>query len=146
MNYSKDNEPQSSTSANLSYVFNPVFRSNDVDSVNSDIEREISLTKIKLDEIANAKRMFEEKKNRIFNELLAARNNLSSADLAVKEKAVKKYPQIERSYASLQQPSETTEPILIRLNYLKGTLHVRKNQNISEFISFITFKKNNHEK
>ena len=63
--------------------------------------------------------MFEEKKNRIFNELTTARNNLSSADLAVKEKAVKEYLQI-------QQPSETVEPILIRLNFLKGKLNVRK--------------------
>jgi hypothetical protein len=140
LSFSKDNEPQTSTSVNLSYVFNPVFRSTDVDSVNTDVEKDISLTKIQLEAVANAKRLFEEKKSRIFKELTTAQENLSSADLAIKEKAIKEYPQMQRAYASLQEPAETTQQILIRLSYLNQKLHFRKTQKISGFISYITFK------
>jgi hypothetical protein len=140
LSFSKDNEPQTSTSVNLSYVFNPVFRSNDVDSINAEIEREISLTKIQLEAIANSKKIFEQKKSRIFKELITAQENLSSADLATKEKAIKEFPQMQRAYASLQEPAETTQQILIRLSYLNQKLHIRKTQKISGFISYITFK------
>ena len=140
LSFSKDNEPQSSTSVNLSYVFNPVFRSNDIDSISADIEREISLTKIQLDAIANAKKIFEEKKMLIFKELAKVQDNLSSPDLAVKEKAIKEFPQLQRAYASLQEPAETTKQILIRLSYLNQKLHIKKTQKISGFISYITYK------
>jgi hypothetical protein len=141
LSFSKDNEPQTSTSVNLSWVFNPVFRSTDVDSVNTDVEREISLTKIQLESVANTKKLFEERKSRIFKELTIAQENLSSADLAIKEKAIKEYPQMQRAYASLQEPAETTQQILIRLSYLNQKLHFRKTQKISGFISYVTFKK-----
>jgi hypothetical protein len=140
LSFSKDNEPQTSTSVNLSWVFNPVFRSTDVDSVNTDVEREISLTKIQLEAVANTKKLFEERKSRIFKELTIAQENLSSADLAIKEKAIKEYPHMQRAYASLQEPAETTQQILIRLSYLNQKLHFRKTQKISGFISYITFK------
>ena len=99
-----------------------------------------------MDAIANTKKIFEEKKSRIFNELTIAENNLSSPDLAIKEKAIKEYPQLQRSYTSLQEPAETTQQILLRLSYLNEKLHIRKTQKISGFISYITFKNNRHEK
>ena len=135
LSFSKDNEPQTYTSVNLSYVYNPVFRSTDGDSVNSDVEREISLTKIQLEAVANAKKLFEEKKSRIFKELITAQENLSSVDLSTKEKAIKEFPQMQRAYASLQEPAETTQQILIWLSYLNQKLHIRKTQKISGFIS-----------
>lgn len=139
LSYSKDNQPQSSNSVTLSYVFNPVFRSNDVDSINSDIEKEISLTRIQLESAEYAQKIYEAKKSRIFNELTAAKQNLLSADLATKEKAVKDYPQLEKTFSSLLEPSESIQPFLIRLAYLNQKLHIRKTQKISGFISYITF-------
>ena len=146
LSFSKDNEPQSSTSVNLSYVFNPVFRSNDIDSINAEVEKEISLTKIQLEAVANTKKIFAEKKKRIFIELTAAQENLSNIDLAIKEKAIKEFPQLQKTYASLQEPTETTQQIQIRLAYLNQKLHIRKTQKISGFISYITFKNNSNEK
>ena len=83
-----------------------------------DIERKVSLTKIQLDAVANIKKPFETKKTRIFNERTTAENNLSSQDSAVKEKAIKEFPELQIAYASLHEPAETTQQILIRLSYL----------------------------
>lgn len=68
------------------------------------------------------------------------KENLSNPDLAEKEKAVKEYPSIRKSYLSLQQPTESIQPILIRLAYLNQKLHIKKNQRISGFLSQFTFK------
>ena len=92
-----------------------------MDSINADIEKEISLTKIQLDAVANTKKLFETGKTRIFNELTTAEYNLSSQDLAVKEKAFEEFPQLQRAYSSFQEPAETTQRILIRVLSMAAT-------------------------
>lgn len=73
-------------------------------------------------------------------ELKDTREAIHSADLAVKEKAVKNLPSIEKSYESMQEHSSIIKQVLLRLKFLEQKLHVKKNQSISGFISYITFK------
>ena len=140
LSYSKDNEPQSSTSVNLNYVLNPVFKSQDLDTIDIDIERQISLTRLQLAEIQSARSDFTARKQIALEELTATKVAIHSTDLAVKEKAIKSLPAIVKNYESMQEHSTLLKPLQVRLNYLNQKLHVKKNQSISGFISYITFK------
>lgn len=140
LEYAKENQPQSSTSANLSYVFNPVFRSNDFDSINIEVEKQISLIKLQLAEIESQKISFNTRKELLYQEVTSTREKVNSADLATKEKAVKELPSLERAYNSLNPPATNSKPLLTRLSYLEQKLHIHKTQSISGYISFITLK------
>ena len=52
--YSKNNKPQSGTTVELENVYNPVFVSNDIDSIDASTEKNINLFKL---EIAKAQTM-----------------------------------------------------------------------------------------
>lgn len=140
LEFSKENQPQSSTSANLSYVFNPVFKSNDLDSINADIEKQISLLNLQLAEIRTQQKDFIERKQILFSELNEVRQDIKSLDLATKERAIRDLPALEKSYTSMHPPADNSKPLLTRLRFLQDKLHIRKTQSISGFISYITFK------
>lgn len=140
LEFTKEKQPQSSTNANLEFVFNPVFRSNDLDSINPDVEKQISILKLQLAEVENQKQDFYKKKELVFNQLVHLKEAVNSPDLATKEKAVKELPSLERVYNSLDPPTDNTKQLLTTLNFLEQKLHIRKVQKISGYISYITFK------
>jgi hypothetical protein len=58
----------------------------DFDSINADMEKEISITLFQLAILQNEKQLFQEKKKRILNEYIAVKDALQSNDLAEREK------------------------------------------------------------
>lgn len=117
-----------------------MFKSNDLDSINYEVEKQISLVKLQLAEIENKRRDHQQRKQSLMEELMATKEALNSPDLATKERAIKDLPALERSYNALHTPTDNAKPLLTQLNYLEQKLHIRKTQSISGFISYITFK------
>jgi len=96
--------------------------------------------KLELSEIANEKKVFTARKESLLEELKLTRQATTSPDLAIKERAIKELPALEKSYTAMHLTADNSKPLFTRLSYLQVKLHIRKTQRISGFISFITFK------
>jgi hypothetical protein len=64
----------------------------------------------------------------------------TSKHLAVKEDAVKSHAQILKDYDNLNPPLDNSAALLIRRKFLLSKLHIKRQQKISGYIAFITFK------
>ncbi len=89
LRYSKDNEPQSSTAINLSYIYNEVFNSSDIDSTDETIIKDISLLRLQLQENNFHIMQWKAKKERLIKAYNDVQEALKSEDLAEREKAIK---------------------------------------------------------
>jgi len=99
INFVNDNKPQSSITIDLTYLFNPIFQSTNIDSVDRIIETQIALAEEEKSNV-EAKIIYEKAENinnslgkeeaiKSYNQLL---NDINSDDLATKEKATKELP------------------------------------------------------
>ena len=140
LSYVKDNEPQTATTVNMQHVFNPIFRSNDIDSIDENIIKDISLIKLQMQENSIAMQVYtvtQAKKVNVFNQV---KEEINSSDLAVKEKAIKEYDRLKSQADPSSAPVNTNQALQLRLNYLTGKTHIIKRQSITGFMSYIIFK------
>ena len=140
LSYVKDNEPQTATTVNMQHVFNPIFRSNDIDSIDENIIKDISLIKLQMQENSIAMQLYtvtQAKKVNAFNQV---KEDINSTDLAVKEKAIKEYDRLKSQADPSSAPVNTNQALQLRLNYLTAKTHIIKRQSITGFMSYIIFK------
>lgn len=137
VHFTKDNQPQSSTSINLENVFNPVLTSNDVDSLDGSTEKEIALLRMEL-EAENAKQaQYWQQKAQAQNAYQKVLTDLNSTDLATSEKAVREKESAGRAFEAISKPLDNRPALRVRLNYLQSKLHVKKSQSITGYLEYI---------
>lgn len=135
--FTKDNQPQSSTSISLENVFNPVFATADIDSIDGAAEREISLVRLEI-EAENAKQaMYWQEKAAAESRYKSVLADLNSDDLAVREKAVREQDAAAAALKSVPKPLDNRQALRVRLNYLQSKLHVKKSQSINGYMQYI---------
>lgn len=151
INYNKDNTPQSAMNLELKDVYNPLLSSNNIDSIDLQTEKDIQLLneEIAMNNQQEINRNYLEKRrvlkrNEALKTLQEIEKNLNSEQLEIKEKAVKDYKGAKDNYIQLLSDTSlqttSTNSLRIRLNYLKNRLHIKKNQKITGYIMYITFK------
>lgn len=151
ISYTKENSPQSGLNFELKNVYRPILSSNNIDSIDTQTEKEIQLLNEEIaintqQEINNniIERQKQNKKNETLKRLTELEKDLSSTELEIKEKAVKDYQKVKTEYEQLSSETtlktSTANSLQIRLNYLKNKLHIKKNQTINGYIMYITFK------
>ena len=140
LRYSKDNEPQTSTAINLSYIYNEVFNSTDIDSTDENTIKDISLLRLQLQENDFHIMQWKAKKERSINAFNKVQEGLESEDLAEREKAIKEQQKARSEIENISEPVNSSRALETRLNFLQSKLHIKKTQKISGFISYITFK------
>lgn len=145
--FNKDNKPQSSNSVDLDYIYNPVLQSQNIDSMDLTIAKEIELTKQELfNNEAQLKiyhmqqSQYEEQKKEAFAKYAEVRENINSSDLATRERAMKDLPAAKNKYESFNQiKSQSVNQIAainVKMEFLKSKLYVKKAQSINGFISY----------
>ncbi|MDQ2718204.1 MAG: metal-dependent hydrolase [Bacteroidota bacterium] len=139
LSFSKNNEPQSTTSINLSYVMNPVFKSSDIDSLDQTTIKDISLIRLQIQENNFHVMQWKAKKERSIKAYNDVQEALKSDDLAVREKAIKEQQKAKSEFENITEPINNSEALETRLNFLQSKSHIKKTQKISGFISYITF-------
>lgn len=141
LNYSKDNEPQSSTSINLSYIYNELFKSNDIDSTDENTIKDISLLRLQIQENNFNVTQWRAKKERSIKAYNEVQEALKSEDLAEREKAIKEQQRAKSEIENISEPVNNSVALETRLNFLQSKSHIKKTQSISGFISYIIFNK-----
>lgn len=151
IHYNKENLPVTASTLDLEYVFNPVFKSKNVDSVDKQIEQQINMIN---EEIANnyankeneKLQEIEKEDHKKAAELLLQQleKDVNSEDLYVKEQALKKLPHARLEFNQFQKSSVKpikSNSINIRMNYLKSRLHIRKLNSITGFVTYVEITK-----
>ena len=147
VHFVKDYTPQSSNNVELEYVFNPVFQSNDIDSIDRSTERELisaneELSRLKdqisLEDLENAS--YEKSKEEAFAVYDQLLKDVNGNDLAAKERAIKELPSAQNKVAQFNKPKRnsrsTLTAILAKIEFLKSKLHIKQQQQINGFISY----------
>lgn len=147
IHFVKDYTPQSSNNVELEYVFNPVFQSNDIDSIDRSAERELisaneELSQLKdqinLEAMENAS--YEKSKDEAFAVYDQLLKDVSGNDLAAKERAIKDLPAAKNKVAQFNKPKlskrSTLTAIQTKIEFLKSKLHIKQQQQINGFISY----------
>ena len=135
--YTKDYQPQSGTSVALGNVYNPLFRSADVDSIDVSTEKEISLIKLQLQEEAQKQAYYVQQKGKALEAFSAVQAALGSDDMAERERAIKEQERARAAYENLSPPLDNRPALQLRLGYLQNRLHIRKRQAINGYISYL---------
>lgn len=146
VNYMRDNERITSNSLELDYVLNPIFKSNNIDTIDIQTEKEISILE---ESIANKnetrayKKIEEDEKKKqkeeAFKKLIQLKAEVDSEDLYVKEQAIRELQAAQNNYeqlAKIQNYEIKNNSDIIRLNYLKSKLHIRKKNHYTGFFTY----------
>lgn len=146
--FTKDNQPQSSNSIELDYVFNPVFSSQNIDSTDKQTEKELfdalqelstkqQLYSGKLQEIEQKK----EENKAIQIEYNKALKDLNSNDLSAKEMAMKSAQKLKSAYenslTNLRIIPENFTALNNKIAFLKSKIHIVKTQSINGYLKYI---------
>lgn len=148
LSFNQNNKPQSSTSVEMDYVFNPVFSSQNIDSTDKQTEKELfdALQELSTkQELYNAKlQVIQQKKEE--NKLIQAEYNkalkdLNSTDLSAKEMAMKSIQKLKSSYENSLNNVPVFPENFTALNnkiaFLKSKLHIVKTQSINGYLKYI---------
>ena len=147
IHFVKDHTPQSSNNVELEYAFNPVFQSNDIDSIDRSTERELISAneelsqlqdQINLESLENAS--YEKSKKEAFAFYDQLLKDVNGNDLAAKERAIKELPSAQNKVAQFNKPKlskrSTLTAIQTKIEFLKSKLHIKQQQQINGFISY----------
>jgi hypothetical protein len=126
ISYTNDHAPQAGTSIDLQNVFNPVLRSQDVDSLDLSTAKEIELAKLQLERSEAEQRQFAVQKQKASQKLQEVEAALNNPEMAVKERAVKEYPAAKASWENLRPPINDSRALRLQLAFLQGKLHIKK--------------------
>ncbi len=146
INYKKENEPVFSKTLDLDYSFNPVFQSQNIDTIDAAIEQQINIlnqeiandnaNKISLAEAQReTKRMINDK----IQMIAQSEKDLNSENLYIKEQAMKRLPAARMQLEQLQQNSTTyikNNFTQIRMKYLQSKLRYKKLNTITGYITY----------
>lgn len=125
-------------SSELEYVYNPVFKSIDIDSVDLNTQNNIQLIQMDITKNQQEQDNYISQKNSVLKILEQVEVDLLSTDLAIKEKAVKEYNKVKSDYQNLKPPINQNNSLQLRLSFLQSRLHIKKSQSISGYISYFT--------
>ena len=85
---------------------------------------------------------YEESKKQALLKYEALKNDLQSADLATKERAMKELPGAKNKLEQYNRQKSTSRTSLnaiqTKIQYLRSKLHIKKAQSINGFISYFT--------
>ena len=148
LNFIQNNKPQSSTSVEMDYVFNPVFSSQNIDSTDKQTEKELfdALQELSTKkELYNAKlQEIEQKKaenKAIQSEYNKALQDLDSRDLSEKEMAMKSAQKLKSAYenslTNLRIIPENFTALNNKIAFLKSKIHIVKTQSINGYLKYI---------
>ena len=148
LNFIQNNKPQSSTSIEMDYVFNPVFASQNIDSTDKQTEKELfdALQELSTkQQLYNAKlQVIEQKKEEnkaIQAEYNKALKDLNSNDLSAKEMAMKSIAKLKSSYEnslnSIPVFPENFTALNNKIAFLKSKIHIVKTQSINGYLKYI---------
>jgi hypothetical protein len=121
----------------LKIVYDPLFRSSDIDSIDVATEKEISLIQLQLQEEAQKQRLYEQERQKVFGTFLKTQSLLNSPEMAESERAIKDFEKVRSAYENLQIPIDNRPALNIRLAYLRSKLYIKKQQSINGFISYL---------
>lgn len=127
LSFSKNNEPQSTTSINLTYIMNPVFKSSEIDSTDKTIIKDISLLRLQLQENNFHVMQWKAKKERSIKTYNDVQEALKSEDLAEREKAIKEQQKAKSEFENISEPVNTSLALETRLNFLQSKSHKYRN-------------------
>jgi inner membrane protein len=141
--YTAHNQLQQSKNINLSLVVNPQFSSLlKVDSMDNSVEKELALLKLELQTNNNAIAQFQGDKASKYSKYMKASQEVNSADLAIKERAMRDLPNLKNEYENAKSPYDKSNYINTRIAFLKGKVSVITRQSINGYISYFTKSKN----
>lgn len=136
ISYTKDNAPHAGTSVDLQHVYNPVLRSQDVDSIDMATAKEIELVKLQIERSDAEWRQFADQKQKAREKLQEVEKGLDSPEMAVKEKAVKEYGAAKAAWEALRPPIDDGRALRLQLAFLQRKLHIKKSQSVNGFLSY----------
>jgi inner membrane protein len=136
MQFIKDNKPQSSTSIELDNCYNPLLQSQDIDSMDFQIQKEIELMKVKVFQNNAEKNIYLEAKINANHRLIQIQNDINSDDLATKEKAIKDLQKAKSDFENVHQNVDQSKALQLQLAFLQSKLYIKKQQAINGYISY----------
>lgn len=151
LNYIQNNKPQSNTSIEMDYVFNPVFSSQNIDNTDKQTEKELFDA---LQELSTKQQIYrgklqeiEQKKaenKAIQDEYHKALKDLNSNDLSAKEMAMKSIQKLKSAYENslnnLPVFPENFTALNNKIAFLKSKIHIVKTQSINGYLKYIQIK------
>ena len=131
----------------MEYAFNPVFQSNNIDSLDRTAERDLILAneelstmkdQINIEALENAS--YEQSKEETVNKYYSLLRDINGNDLAAKERAIKELPAVKNKVDQFNKPKlskrSTLTAIQTKIEFLKSKLHIKKIQSVSGYISY----------
>ena len=140
ISFTKENKPQSAQNLELEYVFNPVLKSENIDSLDASIQREIALTKLDISKATQANNLWHQQKAATIQRFTRLRDDLNSEDLAAREYATKEFPRAKTEVESLREPINEIPALQEKIKFLNSKLHIQQNQSINGYISYFLIK------
>ncbi len=150
INYKKDDVPIQSKTLQFDYAFNPVFLSQNIDTIDATIEQQINILNQEIandnaNKISLAETQRETKKmiNDKIQMIAQSEKDIYSENLYIKEQAMKRLPAEKTQLEQLQQNSTTyikNNFTQIRMKYLKSKLRYKKLNSITGFFSYAEIK------
>lgn len=150
VSYLKEDIRINSKDLDLEFVYNPVFKSNNIDTIDAQIEKEINLLQ---EEISTKKEQEQYKKMENYQmekqievalrRLNSLTNQVNSEDLYIKEQAIKQLDGAQKEYEQLTKSKgylTQNHSEMIRMKYLKSKLHIRKKNNYTGFFKYAEIK------
>jgi inner membrane protein len=132
----KENKPTSGTSAELDYVFNPVF-SFTSDSLENDIKNRIELLTYELQKEINTQSKLYSSRIEASNRLKKLQNQSNSEDLYIREKATKELSKQESEIENLKELEGNAEKIKIQLHQLNEELKNKSKSTCSGYLQYL---------
>jgi hypothetical protein len=137
ISYTKDNAPQSGTSIALENVYNPVFKSSNVDSLDLTISKELSLANLEMQQENQKQNIYLQERRQALETFSKVQSLLNSEDLAEREKATREFAAAKSHLECLHPPIDNRPALQVRLNFLRSRLYIMKAQSIDGYIQFL---------
>ena len=134
--YTKDNTPHAGTAIDLDNQFNPVFTSQNIDSTDLSIQKDIELLKMEISIAAQEQKINANQRSILTAKYKRLEKELMDEDLAVREQATKEFPSIKQQFENLKEPIDKSQALQLRLKFLQSKSQIKKDQSITGYISY----------
>lgn len=134
--YIKQNKPQSGTSADLEYIYNPVI-SFSPDSLTNNLSNRMELLNYELQKSLSAKSVLQESRRRLQSRIDKLTISISQMDIYAREKAVPELAKLKEELLSLESSQDETGKLKIQLSQIEKEIESKRKILVSGYLQYV---------
>lgn len=134
--YIKENKPQTSTSADLEFIYNPVI-SFLPDSLTNNLSNQMEILNYELQKSLSQKQSLETGRHRLQSRIDQLTVSISKMDLYEREKAVLELSELKKEYENFTTKEDVTGKIKIQFSQLKKEIESKRKVYVSGYLQYL---------